>query len=165
VKRSSMKRGKPLSRSSSIKRSAKPIARKKRITPRSKKRAKVYRDIRVPFVVRVLRERPRCEAGPMIAMVVRDWLCFRIATNVHEILPRGRGGSIADLADDEVVACCDRCGSALHTLPVESYALGLLNEGHEGPRPRAPIVEWRKALGIVLAGRRNDSTERSEGRA
>jgi hypothetical protein len=177
VKRSPTKPGKPLTRGSKpLKRSAKPITRRKRITPRSKKRAKVYRDIRVPFVVRVLRERPRCEAGPMFAagrmvgFLVADVrtasFCLGTADTVHELLPRKRGGRIDDLADDEVVSCCHRCHLAIHqVVPLTAAILGLLNDSADGPRPQPHLIEWRAARGIVLAGRRNDSTERSEGEA
>jgi hypothetical protein len=133
MKRRPMSRGKPLSRSSSIKRSAKPIARKKRIAPRSKKRRDLYgrEGGRRDFVRDVLARRPWCEAGPLIRSIAPTWECWGCATQVHEKTPRGRGGRIVGIADSDVVAVCGPCHTSwIHTHPAQSIALGLMRGSH-----------------------------------
>lgn len=81
-----------------------PLTRKTRLKPRSSKRAKVYREERVPLVARLLAERPRCERCRVEKSV-----------DVHELKSRARGGSILDEAN---LAClCRPCHSWVTTNP------------------------------------------------
>lgn len=102
MKRSSIKRGKPL-------------ARKKPIAKRSKKTRDIYareggrRDV----VARILSERPRCER------------CKRAeSVHVHEVVTRAMGGSILD--EMNLRALCAPCHSHIHEHPQESRASGWL---------------------------------------
>jgi len=63
---------------------AKTQKKRKPIRSRSKKVARLYRNYRVPLVKEILEERPLCQR------------CGRQSQDVHELVPRGRGGSIVD---------------------------------------------------------------------
>jgi len=69
-----------------------------RINPVSKKRASLN-ILRRSFVKKILNDRMMCEA--------RIQGCTYMPTDVHEILTRGRGGSIVD--EDNVLALCRTC--------------------------------------------------------
>jgi hypothetical protein len=105
-----------------------------RLKPRSAKRAKLYREERVPLVVTMLAEGP-CQAGPLITR----WLdaggregehapefggCGGAAEHIHEVLPRARGGSIIDRSNLRRV--CFECHRFIHDNQKTSRALGLL---------------------------------------
>jgi len=78
---------------------------------RSKKRAREYREVRVPLVKALLAEHPicqRCGAAP--------------TDDVHELLSRARGGSITDPAN---LAClCRGCHSLITQNPALAEAEG-----------------------------------------
>lgn len=92
------------------------------------------------FVARILRERPRCEAGlkigaylavaehaiepPSIMPLVLWVRCTMRSVDVHERLPRSAGGSILD--DANVVATCRACHSWVHTHQTAARSIGLL---------------------------------------
>ena len=69
-----------------------------RINPVSKKRASLN-ILRRSFVKKILNDRMMCEA--------RIHGCTYMPTDVHEILTRGRGGSIID--ENNVLALCRNC--------------------------------------------------------
>lgn len=126
MKRSPINRGggAGLSRSSPIKRSTKPMAR------RSKKEAARYAGTmglegRRDFVVRILAERPQCEACPRIGLLLEGHAGRpHRSTEVHELLRRSAGGSIVDEAN--VVAVCRNGHHWIHQNPKEAMAIGLL---------------------------------------
>jgi len=95
VKRTPLKRGNSQLARTPMSRGSKPIP------ARSKKTAKIYKEERIPFVKRILSEREtceRCQSNP--------------ATEVHEILTRGRSGGVkgtAWLEDENVAALCWEC--------------------------------------------------------
>lgn len=92
------------------------MASVKRRTPmkrRSDKRARLYREQRVPLVRALLAERPICER------------CHRAAsTDVHEIKSRARGGSITD--PDNLACLCRACHDWITTHPADAQAAGWL---------------------------------------
>jgi len=88
-----------------------------RIRSRSRKLAKVYREVRVPLVRRLLAERPRCEARFSL-------ICTGRSTAIHERLSRARGGSITDEAN--CLAVCFECHSRIHSNIAEATRRGFL---------------------------------------
>lgn len=142
-----MKRGKPLKRTplrsrTSLKRSTVPIRsveKTSRGTPtsasstkgraplkqRSDKMARVYAEERVPLVVRLLAERPWCEACPVYAEADgKGTYVRRRSVDLHEVLSRGRGGSITDEAN--ILCVCRPCHDRIGHSPKQAEALGLL---------------------------------------
>ncbi len=102
---------------------------------RSAKRAAIA-DERRAFVARILRERPQCEARhylrPIVAGLVgidQDRVlsalrgCTWMATEVHEIILRSRGGSIVD--DENVASLCHWCHGWVTTEPRLATMAGL----------------------------------------
>jgi hypothetical protein len=107
-------------------------ARLKRAKPmrrRSEKTAKVYEQRR-ELVVRLLKERPRCEACPRILAwcSANGWMgrrpqCQRDSVDCHEILKRSAGGSILDEAN---ILCVCRVGHDwIGRHPIAAKAIGL----------------------------------------
>jgi hypothetical protein len=91
------------------------------LKPRSAKTAKRYREERIPFVQRILGERPLCEACPTLSDTVRP------SVDVHEILSRGRSGGVhgsAWLRDDNVLALCRPCHTWITENPAKAEELG-----------------------------------------
>ena len=139
-----MKRAAPMKRK-------KPLRNKKPMRRRSAKMERKYAgdaatEGRREFRARILRERPRCEAGPRIAAlrgvvntrriiinklfsseIVFDGdvydRCAISSRDVHEILARSAGGSILD--ESNVLAVCRRCHRWIGDHPREATALGL----------------------------------------
>lgn len=99
------------------------LARGGPLRPRSPKTAAVYRTVRVPLVRALLAEHPACQ--------LRLPGCTGEATTVHEVLPRGRGGSITD-RDNCLTACvpCNTGASQDHI--VEAQRRGLLRHSWDG---------------------------------
>ena len=99
-----MKRS-PIARRTPLARSTTPLARKP-LRRRSKKMQTLYTDERIPFVKRLLKERPTCEV---------QWQdCTEASVDVHEYIARGIGGAIvpgdkADRQGQRFVAICRRC--------------------------------------------------------
>jgi hypothetical protein len=69
------------------------------------------------LVVRLLEERPWCEARVSPR-------CSGRSVDVNERLTRARGGSI--LNEENLVTVCRRCHDWIHGHPVEAESLGLL---------------------------------------
>lgn len=98
MKRSSkLTRNKPLSSQSTLKRSSKPLPQ------RSKKTQEIYK-VRRKIVSSLLEERPFCEACLIFSFL--DGVPRRVnqSVDVHEIVSRGRGGSIIDIPN--LLAVC-----------------------------------------------------------
>jgi len=93
------------------------LARTGRIAPRSKKTAEVYATVRVPLVVAYLAEHPWCQ-------IKWDSHCNGRAEGLHEVLSRGRGGSITDKANG--LAACHYCNGAVSDHPAEAEDRGFL---------------------------------------
>jgi hypothetical protein len=90
-----------------------------RIAPRSKKTAKVYRDERVPLTQKMLSEQSWCG-------IRWDDRCQGEADALHEILSRGRGGSITDEAN--CIPACNPCNEAVSGNPAEAEKRGFLRK-------------------------------------
>lgn len=75
------------------------LERRTPLRPRSAKLAKVYRLERIPLVRTMLAGQPLC--------LLNLPGCTGLADTVHELLPRGRGGSITD--PDNCVPACRTC--------------------------------------------------------
>lgn len=103
-------RSKPLARTGQLARTAV-------LKARSPKTAKVYRTERVPLVQDILAARRFCE-------IRWDANCRTLAEGLHEILSRGRGGSITDEAN--VLAACHYCNGAVSDNPAQAEARGFL---------------------------------------
>lgn len=113
MKRTPMKRGKPLDR--------KPMRRKPvRLNQRSAKRADEYARPggRRDLVAAMLAARPRCEAR-VLCRGAR-------AVDVHERLSRARGGSILDPEQAHMVTACRACHDWITQNPKAAEALRLL---------------------------------------
>ena len=92
------------------------------IRSRSKKRAKLMREVRGPLVAEILAEFPWC-----IRHLAMSVLGPRArSTQVHELLSRGRGGSITDRTN--CVALCGDCHDWIHLHPAKAEADGWLEE-------------------------------------
>jgi hypothetical protein len=119
-----MKRGKPLKRTGSLKRT--PLAK------RSKKTEKVY-EVRRPLVKRLLAERPWCEACPVFAQ--HDGLIAykrNPSVDIHELKRRSQGGSI--LEESNLLAVCRQCHRRIGEQPQLAFDLGLSRHGWEDQR-------------------------------
>ena len=116
MKRSRLQRKTPLKQGeSTLKRTP--------LKPRSEKTAKKYREERVPFVKRILAERPLCE------------ICGRRpSTDVHEILSRGRSGGVHGsvwLDESNVMALCRPCHTWVTDHPREAEQQGYLKRSND----------------------------------
>ena len=87
---------------STMKRSTKPMKRS-RLNARSKKMAKFYKEVRVPYVKQAVGNgRKHC--------IIRSPDCTHFVQGVHERLTRGRGGGIIAVhKEDNLVPCCHSC--------------------------------------------------------
>jgi len=132
LKRTPLKRGKPLKARSTLKPrkktegEAKP---RKKLRPRSAKQEKVY-EKRRPLVAKLLSERQWCEACPVFA--AHDGVVTyrrRRSTDVHELVRRSQGGSILDEANCMTV--CRPCHRRIGEYPQLAFDLGLAKRGFE----------------------------------
>ena len=97
-------------------------ARSKPLQPRSKKRAKLYREGRAPFVVALLEAAPSCQFKEVHPWGIR--FCAAPSVDVHEPLTRARGGSIVDPAN--AIALCRDHHNFIHNHPSWSLEHGYL---------------------------------------
>ena len=113
-----------------------PMKRSRKPLPFRSAKREAIADERRAFVVRILSERPQCEARhylrPIVAgLVGRDQDrvvaalrgCTWQSTEVHEIILRSRGGSIVE--DDNVAALCHWCHRWATTEPRLATMAGL----------------------------------------
>ncbi len=90
---------------------------------RSAKREADY-EIRRPLVRRLLEERPWCEACPVFATHDAKVTYVRQrSVDIHEVLTRGRGGSILD--ESNLLAVCRPCHRRIGNYPTLANELGL----------------------------------------
>jgi len=90
---------------------------------RSRKREADYVQRR-PLVRRLLTERPWCEACPVFAAHDQKITYVRQpSVDIHEVLTRGRGGSI--LEEDNLLAVCRGCHRRIGNYPELANELGL----------------------------------------
>lgn len=109
--------------------SRKPLKRGGPLRKRSAKMEAKYVERR-KLVVKVLSERPTCEACPVFAK--HDGLkTYRLSlsTDVHELVRRSQGGSILDEAN--VLAVCRKCHNRIGQYPALAFDLGLAKHGWE----------------------------------
>lgn len=101
------------------------LERRTPLRPRSAKLAKVYRLERVPLVRTMLAGQPLCQ------LTLPG--CTGLADTVHELLPRGRGGSITD-PDNCKVACayCNDAASNRHITEAQDRKLLLHSWDRDG---------------------------------
>lgn len=98
-----------------------PLARKSRLRPVSRKRARVQRERRA-FVSEVLAEGPLCE-------IRWDANCRGRADGVHEVVKRSHGGALvpgakAEAQGQRFVAACHYCNGAVEDHPAEARERG-----------------------------------------
>lgn len=101
-----------------MKRTTKPMRK------RSAKMEQFYRDVRRPQVEQVL-----AEAGGRCEFVKPTGRCANSASDVHEMLTRGRGGGIrADAVNERsnLMAVCRSHHDWITTHPREAEAMGLV---------------------------------------
>lgn len=99
------------------------LARTGRLRHRSAKTERLYRTVRRPLVAAMLADDPPC--------ALRLPGCTGPATSVHELKPRGRGGSIVDTAN-LAVACLSCNDGASNGHITEATARGLLRHSWDG---------------------------------
>lgn len=107
----------------------KPLKRGGYLHKRSKKMEDKYVERR-KLVVKVLSERPTCEACPVFAK--HDGLVtykLSSSTDVHELVRRSQGGSILD--ETNVLAVCRKCHNRIGQYPALAFDLGLAKHGWE----------------------------------
>jgi hypothetical protein len=118
----------------------KSLSAKKRLKARSVKMQKLYEEERIPFVIDFLERHPWCvfmlwtmpttiEESPHLGTVTRNaGRCTKRAVDVHEILPRGRGGNIVPLdgqdEDKQFLGLCREHHSYITTHPAFAKAKG-----------------------------------------
>lgn len=103
--------------SGGLRRSA-PLKRSSGLRRRSAKTARLYREQRVPLVRELLGDGVPCER------------CLSaVATDVHEIKSRARGGPITDR--ENLAALCRPCHSWVTEHPADAHAEGWLKHGWE----------------------------------
>lgn len=122
-----MKRGAALTRTTPMPRPSAPMPRtewlsrpaavRPRLRQRSKKTAKVYLRERIPLLLALLTEHPVCQ-------IQWDEGCTGHAVDVHELLSRGRGGSITARAN--CVTGCRHCHEKVTQNPAEAEKRGWL---------------------------------------
>lgn len=110
------------------------LTRTTRLRPRSARTSDVYANERRPLVARLLSERPRCEAQ-VVCTGARS-------VDIHEILPRGRGGSIVD--EMNVLAVCRACHTYVDDHDSEARCAGLSLPQWAGNVADDPIAEAAK---------------------
>ncbi len=90
---------------------------------RSKKKEQEYR-IRRPLVMRLLEERPLCEACPVFAAHDGKVIYSRQhSVDIHELVRRSQGGSILD--ENNLLAVCRPCHQRIGNNPQLAFDLGL----------------------------------------
>jgi hypothetical protein len=118
-RRTPLKRGTKGLKRTELKRGDKQLARTGRIQPKKATPKQSARDREwSAYSADVLRRRPRCEAGPVIATAA-DVVCRCVgqANQVHHRWPHGSGGPYVPsegLTDEMVCPMCDWCHTFTH---------------------------------------------------
>jgi 5-methylcytosine-specific restriction endonuclease McrA len=107
-----------------------PLAKsRKPIKKRSAKTEALYEERR-PFVEKILRERPLCQACQVFAKHdEKTTYNHHLSRDVHELVRRSQGGSILD--EDNVLAVCRPCHTRIGNYPQLAFDLGLAKHGWE----------------------------------
>ncbi len=101
----------------------------KGLNKRSKKMESAY-EKRRPFVEKILKERPLCEACKVFASHDgKATFNHHMSRDVHEIVRRSQGGSILD--ESNVLAVCRPCHIRIGNYPQLAFDLGLAKHGWE----------------------------------
>lgn len=108
---------------------------------RSDKREKEYIERR-KLVARLLKERPLCEACPILAVNEgKVTFSHRSSQDIHEIMPRSAGGSILD--EDNLLALCRLCHTFVTQNPKMAANMGLHLPGWATKEMYEEAVELR----------------------
>lgn len=103
---------------------------RKRIKPRSDKTQELYETERIPLVVKLLAERPFCQACERVNRFLNIPLGYlRRSVDLHEVATRGRTGGVqgdAWLDPDNILCVCRECHMWITDHPTESKELGLV---------------------------------------
>lgn len=126
---------------------SKPLRRGKPLKQRSEKRAKLYREARVPLVVELLRERPWCEVGELLNSIDPKHTCRLRSCDIHERKTRARGGSITDR--ENLLAVCRPCHNWIGANIHMAEELGLLLHSWDEVEP------WDKTKSFLNLKRKN----------
>ena len=146
LKRSSgLSQGKGLDRSKRLEPKSE-LTSVKRLAPRSEKTKKLYEEERVPIVKKLIAERPICEACDIFALYDRRAAWYpKDSVDIHEIVSRGRGGSITEMGN--LLAVCRECHDRITNSPKLAEQLGLLLPGAKNnPEGWAEAAAKRKAV-------------------
>lgn len=96
---------------------------------RSAKKEKEYVERR-KLVVRLLEEKPWCEACPVFAEHDEKKMYKRNqSSDLHELKRRSQGGSILD--EDNIICVCRPCHTRIGNYPQLAFDLGLAKHGWE----------------------------------
>ena len=111
----------PMKRNASTLKTTKLPQPKRGLRQRSKKMEKRYREERVPFVKDFLERNPLCQ-------IRWDFGCQLRATQVHEVLPQGRGGNAVPIEGNEenFKSTCGYCHRLLTDNDAEATERGFL---------------------------------------
>jgi hypothetical protein len=108
--------------------SSKSLSANTRLKARSKKMQKTYEEERIPFVIDFLERYPHCQLRLLVSTPDGKVLsaCTGLSEDVHEVVPRGRGGNIVPIEGDEsnFAATCRHCHSWVTANPKEARRLG-----------------------------------------
>jgi 5-methylcytosine-specific restriction endonuclease McrA len=96
---------------------------------RSSKKEKEYAERR-KLVVKLLEEKPYCEACPVSAEHDGKKMYQRnMSSDLHELKRRSQGGSILD--EDNIICVCRPCHTRIGNYPQLAFDLGLAKHGWE----------------------------------
>lgn len=96
---------------------------------RSAKKEKEYVERR-KLVVRLLKEKPWCEACPVFAEHDEKKMYKRNqSSDLHELKRRSQGGSILD--EENIICVCRPCHTRIGNYPQLAFDLGLAKHGWE----------------------------------
>lgn len=96
---------------------------------RSAKKEKEYVERR-KLVVRLLEEKPWCEACPVFAEHDEKKMYKRNqSSDLHELKRRSQGGSILD--EENIICVCRPCHTRIGNYPQLAFDLGLAKHGWE----------------------------------
>ena len=125
TRKTGLKSGSSLKRTAWVKRANEPLQRNTPLAPRSPKRAKLYKEERVPLVIFLLTEFPQCQlSAPIRRQQLTYDRCTRLATQVHELKKRSAGGSLVDRRN--LLTSCSYCNFYVEIEPDICWQAGLV---------------------------------------